>query len=130
MKAFFDTNILVYAQTTGPKGILARRLLTADGVISVQVLNEFSNVMRKKSGKSWPEIKAAIADIEAALADIRPISVQTHRKAMVICEANQLSFYDALIIAAASEAECGLLWTEDLHNGAKIAGVKIQNPFL
>ncbi len=127
MKPFFDTNILVYAQA---KGDLARQLLITGGTISVQVLNEFANVMRKKFTRSWREIGSAIVDIELVLIDVRSITIDSHRKAMSICDDNGLSLYDALIVAAAAEAGCDCLWTEDMHNGAIIAGVKIQNPFI
>ena len=129
MKPFFDTNILVYAQTADTKGHIARELLTGGGTISVQVLNEFANVMRKKFTKSWAEIRLAIADIEIALPNIRAISIDTHHKAMAICQAHGLSLYDALIVAAAAEEGCDCLWTEDLHHGTVIDGVNIQNPF-
>ena len=65
MSAFFDTNVLVYAQQTGEKSDRARALLAGGGVVSVQVLNEFVAVARRKLGKSWDEIDAAVDDVLA-----------------------------------------------------------------
>jgi len=58
--AFYDTNIFVYAFTEGPKQAAARLALAEGGVISVQVLNEFANVMRRKHQRAWAEIEAAL----------------------------------------------------------------------
>ena len=69
MSVFFDTNILVYAQEKGAKAEKARALLAAGGVLSVQVLNEFAAVARRKLGKAWDEIGEAIED---ALALVDP----------------------------------------------------------
>ena len=70
MKAFFDTNILIYAQEQGAKADKARALLAAGGVLSVQVLNEFAAVARRQHAKNWPEIGEAIDD--AMTLSIRP----------------------------------------------------------
>lgn len=129
MKRFFDTNILVYAQTEDPRAVRAREEITAGGVISVQVLNEFANVMRKKLGRTWDEISAAAADIEAAFGPALPLTAKLHREALDIAGRHSLSFFDALIIASAADAGCGILLTEDMQSGAKIAGVQILNPF-
>ena len=64
MKAFFDTNILVYAQQTGGKAERARALFTGDGgKLSVQVLNEFAAVSRRKQRLDWSAIEEAIDDV-------------------------------------------------------------------
>ena len=68
MNAFFDTNVLIYAQLSGEKADRARSLLAKGGVISVQVLNEFATVARRKLGKDWDEIDAAIEDVLAFVA--------------------------------------------------------------
>ena len=43
---------------------------------------------------------------------------------------NRISFWDALVIAAAESAKCSILYTEDLNHGQIIRGVRIENPFL
>jgi len=59
--AFFDTNVLVYAMTGGPRGGVARGRLRHGGVISTQVLNEFVRVSRKKLELDWSIVEAALA---------------------------------------------------------------------
>ena len=63
MSAFFDTNILVYAQQMDGKGDRARALLAGGGKLSVQVLNEFTAVSRRKQRRDWREIDEAVADV-------------------------------------------------------------------
>jgi predicted nucleic acid-binding protein len=60
-EAFFDTNVLVYATLEDdPRGPVARSLLANGGHVSVQVLNEFANVARKKLRRQWPDIRSAL----------------------------------------------------------------------
>jgi predicted nucleic acid-binding protein len=129
VKRFFDTNILVYAQTEDLRAAKARDEIAAGGVISVQVLNEFANVLRKKLNRSWDDISAAAADIEAALGPARQLTFEHHRQARDIAGRHSLSFFDALIIASAAEAGCEILLTEEMQTGANIMGVQLLNPF-
>lgn len=130
--AFLDTNVLIYAQQGGPKGDAARGLLAAGtGVLSVQVLNEFASVARRKLGRSWPEIDAAVADVVAALASPPlPLTVEVHEAGRRLAAEQRLSFYDALIVAAALEARCTTLWSEDFQEGRLFGGaLRVANPF-
>lgn len=129
MSRFFDTNILIYAQEASPKGDIARRLIEQGGIISVQVMNEFANVLKRKYSKSWTEIEAALADIEAVFDDIRPIQIEHHRQAIALARDHSISFYDALIIAAALDAECDVLFSEDLQHGRVFGALEVVNPF-
>ena len=129
MTAFIDTNVLIYAQGAGAKGDVAREAILAGGVISVQVLNEFAAVLRRKLRQDWPEIAAAVADVRAALDPVRPIGVETHEAALALARDTGVSFYDALILAAALEAGCDILLSEDLQAGRRIGGLAIVNPF-
>jgi predicted nucleic acid-binding protein len=129
MNAFFDTNILVYAQQEEAHSPLARKLIEAGGLISVQVLNEFTNVLRRKLKREWTDIEAAIADVLIIFGPARPLTADTHASALVLARDHGFSFYDALIIAAASEARCGTLFSEDMQHGRTIGGLTIINPF-
>ncbi len=129
MTAFLDTNLLVYAQTTDPKSEIARQAIAEGGTISVQVLNEFANVLRRKLGLSWDEIAEALEDVKTALGPVRPIGLDTHNTAMELSRAHGFHIYDSLIVAAALEAECDQLLTEDLQAGRRIEGLAIVNPF-
>lgn len=129
MTTFLDTNLLVYAQTTDPKSEIARQAIAEGGTISVQVLNEFANVMRRKLGLSWDEIADALEDVKTALGPVRPIGLDTHNTAVELSRAHGFHIYDSLIVAAALEAECDQLLTEDLQAGRRIEGLAIVNPF-
>ena len=130
MTAFLDTNLLVYAQTTDPKSEIARQMIAEGGMISVQVLNEFANVLRRKLGVAWDEIAEAIEDVKTALGPVRPIRLETHTTALELSRAHGFHIYDSLIVAAALEAECDQLLTEDLQAGRRIEGMAIVNPFV
>ena len=129
MSAFIDTNVLIYAQGTGARSETARRVVLAGGVISVQVLNEFAAVLRRKFRLDWEVVADALADVRAALGPVRPIDLDTHLKAVTLARLHDFGFYDALIIASALEAGCDALLTEDLQTGRRVAGLTIVNPF-
>ena len=131
VRRFIDTNILIYAfSPAGPKVAVAEQVMADGGVISVQILNEFANVCRRKLGMSWAEIADDVALIGAAMSPILPLTPEMHESARTIAERYKIAFHDALLIASAVEAGCDTLLTEDLHNGAAIEGVTIRNPFL
>lgn len=127
---FFDTNILIYAFTTGDRRCAsAEALIGEGGVIGVQVLNEFTNVARSKLRWDWPQLDAALEVIAELMEPARPLTTEIHAHAVKLARANALSFYDALIIAATIAAECSVLLTEDMQHGRKFGGVTIRNPF-
>jgi predicted nucleic acid-binding protein len=129
-KRFFDTNILIYAFTSGdPRCVLAESLLAEGGLIGVQVLNEFTSVARRKLGWPWEQIEATLAVIDELLGPARPLTAAVHANAVVLARDQKLSFYDALIVAAALDAGCHSLITEDLQHGQKFGALSIENPF-
>jgi len=130
VSAFFDTNILVYAQQTGESPYRARALLALGGKLSVQVLNESTAVCRRKLGKDWREISAAIDDGLILVDPPIPITQVTHGVARTLAEDHGFSFYDALIVAASIESGCDTLYSEDMRHGHAVGGVTIINPFV
>ncbi len=130
MKAFFDTNILVYTATSDAKKQRAADCLNRGGVVSVQVLNEFVHVARRKLRHDWPQIELALGLFHASLDEVVPVTLNTHASAVSLARVHNLSFYDALIIAAAIEAGCDTLFSEDMQHGRSIGGLSIVNPFL
>ncbi len=128
---FLDTNILVYATAKDdPRAAAAIRLLSAGGVVSVQVLNEFASVVRRKLKWSWPEVTRAITEFRVLLNTPQPITLATHDMALEIAHRDELSIYDALIVASALEADCKILLSEDMQDGLVIDGrLTIRNPF-
>jgi predicted nucleic acid-binding protein len=130
VSAFFDTNILVYAQQADGKADRARALFAVGGKLSVQVLNEFTAVARRKQRKDWREIAEAISDVLAVVDPPLALTLDLHTSARALAEEHRLSFYDALIVASAIEAGCDLLYSEDMQPGRTIGGLSIINPFL
>jgi predicted nucleic acid-binding protein len=130
-KPFFDTNILIYAFAAGdPRSERAEALLAHGGVIGVQVLNEFTSVLHRKLNWGWAQIDAALTVVSELVEPVRPLTADIHAHAVKLARSNALSFYDALIVAAAADGGCHLLITEDLQHGLKLGTVTIHNPFL
>ena len=130
MTAFFDTNVLVYAITADPRGIVARSRLGDGGVVSAQVLNEFVRVARKKLRLDWATVEAALAELRALVDDVRPVALATHEFAVSLARRDSLDIYDALIVAAAIEAGCETLYSEDFQHARRFGDLTIVNPFL
>ena len=130
MKPFLDTNVLVYSVLSDdPRRERAEAALLAGGVVSVQVMNEFANVARRKLGWDWPAVEAALDLIERQCRPVRPLSLATHRTAIGVSRDHGLSIYDGLIVAAALEAGCDRLLTEDLQAGRSFGALVVTNPF-
>jgi len=129
-RAFFDTNVLIYAATSGePREGIADALMSRGGFVSVQVLNEFVAVSRHKRRASWPEILQALYAFRGLLQNPLPITMDLHLHALQISQEHGYHIYDSLIIASAVEAGCTVLYSEDLQDGKVIEGLTIRNPF-
>lgn len=128
--SFVDTNVLIYlAADDAAKAERVEELLAAGATISVQVLNETANVLRRKAGLSWDETRAFL-NMVRSLAAVQPLTVETHEQGLRISERYRLSLYDGMIVAAARSAGCELIWSEDMQDGLLIDGaLRIQNPF-
>jgi predicted nucleic acid-binding protein len=130
VSAFFDTNVLVYAQQVDGKADRARALFAAGGKLSVQVLDEFTAVSRRQQKRDWREIAEAISDVLALVDPPLALTLELHAAARALAEDHRLSFYDALIVAAALGAGCDTLFTENMQHGRSFGGLSIVNPFL
>ena len=130
--AFFDTNVFVYAVVQDdPRSQKAGELVAEGGTVSVQVLNEFVDVVRRKADMPWDEVRFAIENIKALCPDPLPITLDTHNEALTIAEKYGYRIYDALIVASALEARCTILYSEDMRDGQVIDHqLTIRNPFL
>ena len=129
MKPFIDTNIVVHAQTAGPKAEICQNLMNTGGMISVQVLNEFAYVLRCKLMLDWEEIGTRIADVLAVLPDPMTLALEDQTLALSIAARYQLSIYDSLIVATALRAGCTQIISEDMRHGQFVEGLEIINPF-
>lgn len=117
---FFDTNVLLYlASADEVKANRAEQLLQGSGTTSVQVLNEIANVTRRKMNMTWAETHGFLSLVRDLL-KVVPVTEQIHDAGLRLAELHRLSIYDAMIIAAALDAECDMLLSEDMHDGLKI----------
>jgi predicted nucleic acid-binding protein len=130
-KSFFDTTILIYSVSSDEsRSAIAERLLADGGYVSVQVLNEFAAVARRKLRMSWEDTTEALLAIRALCESPMPLSITTHDAALEIAARYGYTIYDALILAAALEAGCDTLYTEDMQTGQNIGSLRILNPFV
>jgi len=136
VKAFIDTNVLIYWVDDSARADVVEQLLAQQAVISVQVLNEFANVLRKKRAMPLPDVEALCTTL-IDTCDVLDLSVRTHQTALALMARYQLSVYDANIVAAAALSDCAVLYTEDMQDGLNLklpgsAGTNslvIRNPF-
>ncbi|UXN59896.1 PIN domain-containing protein [Phyllobacterium zundukense] len=127
---FLDTNVLIYAFTDDPRRIRSQELLAEGCTIGVQVLNEFTNVARRKLGMDWEEIREALASICTLCPKIVSMDVNVHEEAIAIAERHGFQIFDALMIASAILSGCDVLWSEDMRDGLVIENrLRIVNPF-
>jgi len=131
-KAFFDTNVLIYAVgLDDPRSAQAEELLASGGVVSVQILNEFASVARRKILMSWSDLTEALDAFRVLCPSPLPITIEMHEAALKIAETHGYNIYVALVVSAALEAGCATLYSEDLHDGQTINGqLTIRNPFV
>jgi predicted nucleic acid-binding protein len=129
--AFFDTSVFVHAVVQDdPRSQKAEELVAEGGTVSVQVLNEFVDVVRRKAKMPWDEVRFAIQNIKALCPDPLPVTLDTHREALAIAQRYGYRIYDALIVASALKARCTILFSEDMQDGQVIdKTLTIRNPF-
>jgi predicted nucleic acid-binding protein len=130
-RAFLDTNVFVYAIVQDdPRSHDVEELIAEGGILSVQVLNEFVSVARRKLQMSWEEVTGAMDAIRILCPSPVPITVETHEAALRIAQQYGCGIYDALTAAAALGAKCSTLYSEDLQDGQVIdKQLTIRNPF-
>lgn len=127
---FADTNVLLYLLSAdAAKADRAEALLAARVTVSVQVLNEFASVARRKLAMPWAEIADVLGLMRAGCA-VRPLTLTTHEGALDLVQRHALAWYDALIVASAIEAGCATLYSEDMQDGLRVGkALTIRNPF-
>lgn len=127
---FLDSNVLIYAFSNDERAAVAYDLLGARPTISVQGLNEFVHVARRKLAMDWQEVRDAIAALRVLCPTILPIDLAVHDEALRITERYGYSMFDALVVASALQAGCETLWSEDMQDGMVVDGrLRIANPF-
>jgi len=133
-KYFVDTNILVYSldnnfpkKKTQSREIILKLLTENSGVLSTQVFQEFYYASVQKLHSDPNSIKSLLKHFEKF--EIVQINTALIYEAIDCGLSNTISFWDALIVAAASAANCSKIYSEDLNNGQMINGIEIVNPF-
>lgn len=128
--SFVDTNVLVHlASGDRAKADRAEAVVRAGGTVSVQVLNEIANVARRKMRLDWPQTHRLLDLVQGLLA-VEPVTVQTHASGLALAERYGFSVYDAMIVAAALQAGCDTLWSQDMQHGMTLhEGLRILDPF-
>jgi predicted nucleic acid-binding protein len=133
---FVDANVLVYAfdSSAGVKQKKAVELLTrlwdsGTGCLSVQVLQEFFVTVTRKVPRPLSIDEAADHIREFALWKMFSPVADDVLAAIVLHKQAKLNFWDAMVVQAAAQTECDILWTEDLSDGQLMRGVHIRNPF-
>lgn len=134
MRRFLDTNVLLYADDldAGDKRATAREIVgealsSGEGVLSTQVLQEFFVVSTRKLGVE-PGVAKRKVELLSAM-DLVRIDLALILSAIDLHRLHSFSFWDALVVRAASAAGCAILLSEDLQHGQVVDGVRIQNPF-
>ena len=134
---FIDTNIFVYAhdETDPQKSQKARQLLVAlmganSGCISTQVVQEFCNVVLRKSltPLKASDVRKIVRELLTPFLAHQPDGA-FYLRVLETYERYSLSFYDAAIVQAANDLHCTILYSEDLQAGAQYGKVKVVNPF-
>jgi predicted nucleic acid-binding protein len=136
-RSFLDTNILVYSFGAGEdarkrdtaRSLVEQALRTGNAVIGFQVVQEFLNVALRRHRMSVADAQFYLRRILMPLCEVLP-SGPLYSEAVFIADETGWSFYDSLIVAAAVQADCARVLTEDLQHGRVIRGAVIVNPFL
>lgn len=115
-ESFFDTSVLLYLLSAEPeKADRVEELLEHRGIISVQVLNEFTAVATRKLRLSFAEIREVLGTVRT-LCHTHPLATEHHDKGVEIAERYRFSFYGSMIVASALLAGCKTLYSEDLQD--------------
>jgi predicted nucleic acid-binding protein len=134
---FFDTNVLVYSvdQREPRKQAIAQQLVAnalaaRSGVISFQVVQEALQALTRRARRVMPDVDARelLHEVLTPLWQVQPTPA-LYERALQVQTKQGFSFYDSLIVAAALEAGCKRLLSEDLQHGQKIGSLRIENPF-
>ena len=135
---FLDTNIFVYtfdkaapAEAQKATELIRKAIATQKGIVSFQVVQEFFNVALRRFAQPMKP-----ADAEQYLATVfRPLlaihsSQALYSEALRLQSQASLSWYDSIIVSAAIQAQCDVLFSEDLQHGQRFGSLRVTNPFL
>ncbi len=134
---FLDTNVFVYsfdgksrAKQKRAAHLIRTAVATRKGMVSYQVVQEFFNVALRRFAQPM-----TVEEAEQYLGTVfRPLlTVQSsqalYSEALRVKDRYRLSWFDSLIVAAAMEGGCGVLYSEDLQHGQLFGDLRVENPF-
>lgn len=126
-----DTNVLLYLHDSSDdrKRDIAKNILAENPKVSAQVISEFINVTRRQLTLSKSDILVYCSDLLRDC-ECTPVSWETLNKASGLVQKYNFQIFDSIIVAAALEANCTLLYSEDMQHGLKVDSLTIINPFM
>ena len=134
MRSFFDTNVLIYADDKAAVAkqrqaleLLAEHRRARTGVVSMQVLQEYFVTVTRKL-RVDPAVARRKVELLAEF-DVAAPEVGDILAAIDLHRLHGFSFWNALVVRAAKQAGCGVLYSEDMQGAREIEGVRIVNPF-
>jgi predicted nucleic acid-binding protein len=134
---FLDTNVFVYEfdtrdlnKTDRASQLIRSAIFSKRGIVSYQVVQEFFSVAFTRFAKplDLPSAEEYFSTIFKPLLAVHS-SPRLFVDALRIHKENRFSWYDSLIVAAAQQAKCSILYSEDMQDGRRIDDLKIENPF-
>jgi predicted nucleic acid-binding protein len=133
-KIALDSNIVLYNHDNNEhhthKKTTAARLLDENPVVSSQVISEYFNVMQKKH-KVEKKVLIRVSVLWLEKCHIQPVTLTTVKTARQLIDKYMFQLFDGIIVAAAIEAQCDILYSEDMQHNQIINGtLKIINPFM
>lgn len=137
-KAFLDSNVFIYSvdhrdpiKQSIANDLIRGLAVDSQAVVSYQVMQEFFNwALVKSSSKLTAAEAQSYLNITFRPLQIIPPSITLISDAIRIQERYRLSWYDSLIVSAAQQAGCSILYSEDLQHGQQFGAVTVRNPFL
>lgn len=125
-----DTNVVIHALIRAGKEEAASAVLEICDFLSIQVLNEYANVAKRRLNRSWRQIEEDLENIRGSVPQVLPIDTDVHLDGLRIASRYRLSFYDALILAVALSGGARILYSEDMQHGMTIdETLRVVNPF-
>ena len=135
-EAFIDSNVILYlfdetddAKRGRAESLVYESLERGSGCISYQVVQETLNVVTRKLGVGAEAALRLLDEVLAPLWSVSP-SGALYRQGILLRARYRLSFYDSLIVAAALQAGCSRIYSEDMQHGQRFDAASIVNPFL
>lgn len=133
VRYFVDTNLLIYRysrQDEDKRAIVARLLSSGECVVSVQVMNEFCNVIRRKFPAQFADIESVLREVHAMI-PVEELRIEDTLSAVQISQQHGFQYYDALILACAKRLGCQAILSEDMQHGFVLdRQLTIVNPFI